>query len=104
MKKRANVIVFLTDQQRWDSSALYGNPLNLTPNFDRMAMNGTHFYNGFSCQPVCGPARACIQTGKYATTVGTFVNGIPLPEKEKTLGYYFKNVGYETAYIGKWHL
>src|SRR3989339_1315095 len=103
MKKRANVIVFLTDQQRWDSSALYGNPLNLTPNFDRMAMNGTHFYNAFTCQPVCGPARACIQTGKYALGTGCFTNGIQLPVDEKTVAHYFNENGYETSYIGKWH-
>jgi len=104
MKKKSNVIIFFTDQQRWDTSELYGNPLDLTPNFDRMAVQGTHFYSAFTCQPVCGPARGSLQTGKYATSIGTFRNGIPLPENEKTLGHYFKQAGYNTAYIGKWHL
>ncbi|MEM8916711.1 MAG: arylsulfatase, partial [Pseudomonadota bacterium] len=49
-----NVIVFLTDQQRWDTSALFGNPLDLSPNFDRMAIAGTHLYHFFTNQPVCG--------------------------------------------------
>lgn len=103
-KKRPNVIVFFTDQQRWDTSGLHGNPLDLMPNFDRMALQGTHLTHSFTCQPVCGPARSCLQTGKYATTTGCFVNGIPLPEGTQTLAHYFRDAGYKTGYIGKWHL
>ena len=40
-----NVIVFFTDQQRWDTTSIHGNPLQLTPNFDRMATEGTHLFN-----------------------------------------------------------
>lgn len=99
-----NVIVFFTDQQRWDTTGVHGNPLDLTPNFDRMAGFGTHVYNSFTCQPVCGPARSCLQTGKYATTTGCVTNYNPLPENSRTLGHYFNEAGYQTAYIGKWHL
>lgn len=102
--KRPNVIVFFTDQQRWDTSGLHGNPMRLMPNFDRMAMRGTHFTRSFTCQPVCGPARSCLQTGRYATDTGCFANGIPLPEDAKTLAHYFREEGYQTGYIGKWHL
>lgn len=101
---RPNVIVFFTDQQRWDTTGVHGNPLNLTPNFDRMAQQGTHFYNAFTCQPVCGPARACLQTGLYATALGTYRNGIPLPKNVPTIAQLFGNAGYRTGYIGKWHL
>lgn len=101
---RPNVVVFFTDQQRWDSSGLHGNPLNLMPNFDRMAMQGTFVRHSISCQPVCGPARACLQTGKYASAVGVPTNGVRLPESEKTLAHYFSDAGYQTGYIGKWHL
>ena len=97
-------IVFFTDQQRWDTSGLHGNPLDLTPNFDRFAQRGTHLYNTSTCQPVCGPARACLQTGQYATTTGCFRNGIPLPQDARTLAHFFSEGGYDTAYIGKWHL
>jgi arylsulfatase A-like enzyme len=103
-EKRPNVIVFFTDQQRWDTTGVHGNPLNLTPNFDRLAQRGTHIYNAFTCQPVCGPARACLQTGVYATTTGCWRNGIPLPENAVTLAHHFRAGGYDTAYIGKWHL
>ncbi|RTE04264.1 sulfatase-like hydrolase/transferase [Paenibacillus whitsoniae] len=102
--KRPNVIVFFTDQQRWDTSGLHGNPMGLMPNFDRMALQGAHFTHSFTCQPVCGPARSCLQTGKYATTTGCFVNGIPLPEDASTLAHHFNEAGYHTGYIGKWHL
>ena len=101
---RPNVVVFFTDQQRWDSTGAHGNPLELTPNFDRMAQRGTHLYNAFTCQPVCGPARACLQTGMYATATGVWHNGIRLPSHLKTLGQSFREGGYKTGYIGKWHL
>ncbi|KIL38786.1 arylsulfatase [Gordoniibacillus kamchatkensis] len=101
---RPNVIVFFTDQQRWDSTGVHGNPLGLTPNFDRMAKEGTHLYHTFTCQPVCGPARSCLQTGKYATATGCYRNSIPLPKGSKTLAHYFREAGYRTGYIGKWHL
>ncbi|MDD9266789.1 sulfatase-like hydrolase/transferase [Paenibacillus sp. GCM10023248] len=102
--RKPNVIVFFTDQQRWDTAGVHGNPLDLTPNFDRMAMEGTHVFNSFTCQPVCGPARSSLQTGKYATETGCYVNGIPLPQESRTLAHYFREHGYRTGYIGKWHL
>ncbi|HEX2911676.1 MAG TPA: sulfatase-like hydrolase/transferase [Chloroflexia bacterium] len=102
--KLPNVIVFFTDQQRWDTTGLHGNPLDLTPNFDRMAQQGTHIFSSFTTQPVCGPARASLQTGLYPTTTGVWRNAIALPENKKTLAHYFKEGGYQTAYIGKWHL
>ncbi|WP_159886183.1 sulfatase-like hydrolase/transferase [Paenibacillus puerhi] len=102
--RRPNVIVFFTDQQRWDTTGLHGNPLGLTPNFDRWALEGTHLYNTFTCQPVCGPARASLQTGRYATDIGCYRNGIPLPQGSRTLAHEFNDMDYATAYIGKWHL
>lgn len=103
-QERPNVIVFFTDQQRWDTTGVHGNPLELTPNFDRMAEQGTHIFHSFTCQPVCGPARSCLQTGLYATTTGCFRNGIPLPPENQTLAHHFRAGGYTTGYIGKWHL
>lgn len=99
-----NVIVFFTDQQRWDSTGVHGNPLGLTPHFDRMARFGTHVEHAFTCQPVCGPARASMQTGLYATETGCFRNGIPLGADARSVAHYFNEAGYETGYIGKWHL
>ena len=99
-----NAIVFFTDQQRWDTTGVHGNPLGLTPNFDRMAQRGTHLFNSFTCQAVCAPARASLQTGLYATQTSVYRNGIALPAGTRTLAHHFREAGYHTAYIGKWHL
>ncbi len=104
MSDSPNVIVFFTDQQRWDSMGLHGNPLDLTPNLDRIAREGTHVANSITCQPVCGPARSALQTGLYPTTTGCYRNSIPLPEGQRTLADWFNDAGYHTGYIGKWHL
>lgn len=102
--ERPNVVVFFTDQQRYDTVGVHGNPLGLTPNFDRAAHLGTHVTHSFTVQPVCGPSRACMQTGLYATQTGCYRNGIPLPEDAVTLAHRFNHAGYQTGYIGKWHL
>ena len=103
---RPNVVVLLTDQQRHDSTGLGGNPLDLTPNFDRLARQNAHAPLAFSPNPVCGPCRACLQTGTYATTNGVWRNGRHLPKHEElpNLGTLFKQAGYATGYVGKWHL
>lgn len=97
--KRKNIIFYFSDQQRWDT-------INeeVTPNLCRLAEEGVLFENNFTCQPVCGPARACIQTGVYATQCGCYYNGIPLPDNITPMAHYFNEAGYETAYVGKWHL
>ncbi len=94
-----NIIFYFSDQQRWDT-------INeeITPNLFELASEGVLFENEFTCQPVCGPARACLQTGTYATQNGCWSNAIPLPSGTKTLADYFNEAGWQTAYIGKWHL
>ena len=101
---RPNILFFFTDQQRWDTCGCYGQKLDVTLNLDRMAAEGVRFEHAFTCQPVCGPARACLQTGKYATETGNFRNGIELPLDEKTIAHRCSEAGYEVGYIGKWHL
>ena len=99
-----NIIFYFTDQQRWDTCGCFGQPLDITPNLDPLARDGVKFDNAFSPQPVCGPCRALFQTGKWPTETGCFRNNIMLPAGVKTLGSYIEEAGYETAYIGKWHL
>ncbi|MEG7530094.1 MAG: sulfatase-like hydrolase/transferase [Hungatella sp.] len=101
---RPNVIFFFTDQQRWDTAGCYGQPLNVTPHLDALAKEGVVFEEAYTAQPVCGPCRAIFQTGKYATELGCYRNGISLPDNVKTLADYFYEADYETAYVGKWHL
>lgn len=101
---KPNIIFIFSDQQRWDTMGCYGQTLPVTPNLDALAADGVRFENAFTCQPVCGPARAALQTGKWATETGCFVNGIALPQSERTMAHYLSDAGYEVGYIGKWHL
>ena len=57
MKRKPNILVFFTDQQRADSCGCYGSPNGLTPFLDSLGEDGVVFENAFTCQPVCGPAR-----------------------------------------------
>jgi len=102
--KTPNILFLFSDQQRWDTLGCYGQPMDVTPNLDRFAAEGVRFENAFTCQPVCGPARACLQTGKYAAEVGCFRNAIELPLDSTTIAHRFSGAGYEVGYIGKWHL
>ncbi|MHC4717877.1 MAG: sulfatase-like hydrolase/transferase, partial [Planctomycetota bacterium] len=103
-RRRPNVLVFFTDQQRWDTAGCYGSGMNITPNLDAMAAAGARFDLAFTCQPVCAPARASLQTGRYAAATGVYRNGIALPADERTLAHWFRDAGYRVGYIGKWHL
>lgn len=99
-----NIIVVLTDQQRWDTLGAYRNPMDLTPTLDDLAREGTLVEQAISPQPLCGPARAALQTGKYATETGVWQSAIPLEEDEQTLAHLFSSAGYDVGYVGNWHL
>lgn len=101
---KPNIIFYFSDQQRADSAGCYGQKLPVTPNLDAVAEEGTLFENAFSCQPVCGPMRACLQSGVYASQNGCYRNNIALPTDTKGIAHYLTEAGYDTAYIGKWHL
>ena len=101
---RPNIIFHFSDQQRADTCGCYGQELSITPNPDRLAASGVNFLSAFTAQPVCGPCRAIFQTGKYPTEIGCHRNNKMLPQNIKTLANYIEEAGYETAYIGKWHL
>jgi len=101
---KPNILMYFTDQQRADTCGCYGQTLPITPNLDMLAQSGVMFQQAFTPQPVCGPCRALFQTGKWPTETGCFRNRIMLPRTVKPLGAYMEEAGYETAYIGKWHL
>lgn len=94
-----NIIFYFSDQQRWDTVNE-----ELTPNLMQLASEGVLFENSFTCQPVCGPARSCLQSGMYPTQTGCYTNAMALPRDITPLAEYFNRAGYQTAYIGKWHL
>lgn len=102
--QKPNILFVFSDQQRWDSLGCYGQKLPVTPHLDQLASEGVRFQHAFSNQPLCTPARSCIQSGKYATETGCWMLDIALPLDEKTIAHYLTEEGYDTAYIGKWHL
>jgi arylsulfatase A-like enzyme len=83
--KKPNVLLIVSDQQRYDTVSCYGSPIidHLTPNLDRLASDGVTFKYAFTPQPICGPARACLQTGRYATETGCYRNKTLCPLKKK---------------------
>ena len=73
---KPNIVLFFSDQQRADTVGLYGQELDITPNLDRMGNEGIVFENAFTPQPVCGPFRSILQSGRYPTETGCFTNQI----------------------------
>lgn len=102
--EKPNLVFILTDQWRASSLAYAGNSVVLTPNIDQLAKESVNFANAVSVCPVCTPYRASLITGRYPTSTGMFLNDIYLPSEEICMAEIFKSVGYNTAYIGKWHL
>ncbi|HYE07410.1 MAG TPA: sulfatase-like hydrolase/transferase [Planctomycetota bacterium] len=99
-----NLLLLFSDQQRPDTMGCYGQALPTTPRLDRLAAEGVRFTDAFTNQPVCGPARATLQTGRYPTEIGCWRNELALPPDEATLATLLGGAGYETMYVGKWHL
>ncbi|GAA4281300.1 sulfatase-like hydrolase/transferase [Gaetbulibacter aestuarii] len=98
-------MIVLSDQHSYDMIGAYGNEQIITPNLDKLASEGLRLTNAFSNQPVCTPFRGMLMSGMQPLKNGAFVNDVPLlPNKSKLLGQILKENGYQTAYIGKWHL
>ena len=104
MKKRPNLVYVFSDQHRADAAGYTGNPDVKTPVMDGLSRRGISFTTAVSNAPVCGPARASLLTGQLGLTNGVFVNDVNLNPEAVTIGKVFKGAGYDTAYIGKWHL
>jgi N-acetylglucosamine-6-sulfatase len=104
-KKRPNIIFILTDDHRWDMLGAMGHPWLETPNLDRLANEGALFENAFVTTPLCSPSRASFLTGQYASVHGVRNNFTPWDQRRNTTFLaHLKNAGYDTAFIGKWHM
>ncbi|NJC28330.1 sulfatase-like hydrolase/transferase [Neolewinella antarctica] len=104
-EKLPNLLIVLSDQHSYDMLGTYGNTQIKTPNLDRFAAEGIRFDRAFTNQPVCTPYRGMIMSGMQPLKNGAFINDAPLlPNKTKLLAQVLKDKGYQTAYIGKWHL
>ena len=99
-----NVLILIADQWREQAFGYTGNPDVKTPNIDRLAGESVDFKNAVAGVPVCCPTRASLFTGQYATTHGVFLNDVPLAPDAKSLAKAMKGAGYDTGYVGKWHL
>jgi arylsulfatase A-like enzyme len=101
---RPNVIIVLADELRAHDLGFMGNRDIFTPNLDGLASRSVVFTNMISGCPVSCPYRGSLLTGQYPLTTGIFVNDVQLNPGAKTLSEVFREAGYQTAYIGKWHL
>ena len=99
-----NVVFVFGDQWRAQATGHHGNAQVQTPNIDALADRAVNFTNAVAGCPVCSPYRASLMTGQYPHTHGVFVNDVHLSDDAESLGKQFARAGYETGYIGKWHL
>ena len=102
--QQPNVIFVFADQWRAQDLGYAGNNIVKTPTIDKLAEESVVFTNAISGCPVCCPYRASLLTGQYPLTHGIFYNDKPLNPEATTIAKIYKKAGYETGYIGKWHL
>ena len=101
---RPNVLFVFADQWRAQATGYAGDPNVRTPHLDALAARSVNFSMAISSCPVCSPARASYLTGQWPLTHGVFLNDVYLKPNPDSLAHCFARAGYETAYIGKWHV
>ncbi|MCX7796483.1 MAG: sulfatase [bacterium] len=99
-----NLIYVFADQLRYDACGFTGNEKAKTPNIDKLTKEGVILTNTVSGHPLCAPYRASLFTGKYTTSTGMVINELRINPNHKCFAHILTQNGYETAYIGKWHL
>ena len=102
--EKPNLVFIFADQWRAQSTGYAGNSDVKTPQLDKLASQSINFTNAVSGCPVCSPYRASLLTGQYWLTHGIFYNDKPLDPNATTIGKVYSKAGYETGYIGKWHV
>ncbi|VGO11464.1 Arylsulfatase [Pontiella desulfatans] len=129
--RQPNVLFIVVDDLGWKDTGCYGSSFYETPNVDRLAATGMRFTDAYSANPLCCPTRSSIMTGQYPVRTGftsasghiagehkhaeahsaspdqraagpSSINYLPL--EYYTLGEAFKDAGYATAFLGKWHM
>jgi arylsulfatase A-like enzyme len=102
-----NVLFIMSDDHAAHAIGAYGSrlaALNPTPVIDTLAEDGILFENCYCTNSICTPSRACIITGQYSHVNGVFTLGESIAPENQTLAIKFREAGYQTAMIGKWHL
>ncbi|MEO6497583.1 MAG: sulfatase-like hydrolase/transferase, partial [Mucilaginibacter sp.] len=108
--KNPNVIIIYSDDQGYIDLNVYGAKDLVTPNLDRLAHSGTRFTQFYASSAVCSPSRASLLTGRYpqraglAGNAGNIYGWGGMPGAQYTIAEMFRDGGYKTAHIGKWHL
>lgn len=102
--KKPNVLYILVDQWRAQATGYSGDKNVFCPNLDRLASESLNLKNAVSGTPVCTPHRASLMTGQYPLTNGVFMNDVLLDTNATTIAKVYKNQGYTTGFVGKWHL
>ncbi|HEV2124611.1 MAG TPA: sulfatase [Chloroflexota bacterium] len=102
--RRPNVIWIMADQMRAHATGYAGDPNVHTPNLDRLAAEGFVFTNAVAGTPLCCPFRGAMVTGRYPHNSGVPGHRYPMPAETRTIAHEFRDAGYRTCYIGKWHL
>src|SRR4030095_3203788 len=102
--KPRNIIFILADDHRYDAMGFLGHPFLETPQMDAMARNGVHLQNVFVTTALCSPRRTYILTGLYAHRHPVVDNNNPVSAGTVFFPQYLQQAGYETAFIGKWHM
>ena len=102
--RHPNVLVIFDDQLRADACSVYGGKNITTPNIDRLAAEGMRLTNATSPCPLCTPFRGMLQTGRYPTHSGLVMNWVEANPNQRCIAHVFRDAGYHTGFIGKWHL
>jgi len=102
-KRRPNVLIITTDQQRADAISAAGNKWVKTPNIDSLVANGVYFTNSYCPYPLCSPSRASLHASRMPHEIGVDHNGMQIDPKIPISGQIFREAGYDTGYAGKWH-
>ena len=100
---RPNIIFVLVDDQRYDAFGAMTPGLQ-TPALDRLLRDGLHFENAFVTTSLCSPSRASIMTSQLMREHGVIDNNAPTPETLRPFAVELDAAGYDTAFIGKWHM
>ena len=102
--KPRNIVIIVTDDHRYDAMGFMGHPFLQTPHLDSMAKNGAHVRNAFVTTALCSPSRASILTGQYAHRHKVVDNNNPVPPGTTFFAEHLQRAGYDTAFVGKWHM
>jgi len=107
--ERPNFVIMVADDLGYGDLGSFGHPEIRTPNIDRLAEEGMRFTNAYAAAPVCSPARTGLMTGRIPSRVGIYDwippgSDVHLPTEETTFAELLRDAGYQTVYLGKWHL